>query len=200
MQVTIRKVTGEELRVAEPLADLSIKDLNWIAGLGETFEISKGEKVIEEGQPADHMMIVLEGCLQFYVHVGGAEVPAGMIRKGSVTSVLPYSRMKIHGGDVVALEDCRVLAIHRDRFPELLNRLPHLGERLVAIMADRVREQTKNQQQREKMMALGKLSAGLAHELNNPAAATRRSSSALRERFERIPQLAIRVIGHGLKP
>jgi signal transduction histidine kinase len=193
------KVKGEELRVAEPFADLPITDLEWIAGLGETLEITKGEKVIEEGDPADHMFIVIEGSFQFYVHVGGSHVPVTMVRKGAVAAALPYSRMKAHGGDVVALENARVLSIHRDRFPELLHRLPHLGERLVAIMSDRVREQTKNQQQREKMLALGKLSAGLAHELNNPTAATKRSASALRERFQRIPDLAIRVISHGLK-
>ena len=200
MQATLRKkVTGEELRIAEPLADLPAEDLDWIAGLGETFEVAKDETVIEEGQPADHMLIVVEGSFQFYVHVGGAEVPAGVIRRGSITALLPYSRMKVHGGDAVALEDSRVLSIHRDHFPELLQRIPNLGERLVALISDRVREQTKNQQQREKMMALGKLSAGLAHELNNPAAATKRSASALRERFERIPQLAACVIEKGLK-
>jgi signal transduction histidine kinase len=65
----------------------------------------------------------------------------------------------------------------------MLHRSPELGQRLVATMSDRVREQTKIAQQREKMMALGKLSAGLAHELNNPATAITRASDALRERF-----------------
>jgi signal transduction histidine kinase len=71
----------------------------------------------------------------------------------------------------------------------MLHRSPELGQRLVAIMSDRVRDSTRAQQQREKMMALGKLAAGLAHELNNPAAAVQRSASSLRERLATLPSL-----------
>ena len=65
-------------------------------------------------------------------------------------------------------------------FDELLSHMPELGRRLVATMVDRTREVTRREQQRDRLAALGKLSAGLAHELNNPAAAARRTAQQLR--------------------
>jgi signal transduction histidine kinase len=66
-------------------------------------------------------------------------------------------------------------------FPEMLQRMPALSARLVGLLTDRVRETTRADQQREKLASLGKLSAGLAHELNNPAAAASRAAAGLSE-------------------
>jgi signal transduction histidine kinase len=69
---------------------------------------------------------------------------------------------------------------------------------LVAIMADRIRETTRLETQRDKLMALGKLSAGLAHELNNPAAAAQRATASLRETLETVRDASIRLARHAL--
>jgi signal transduction histidine kinase len=71
----------------------------------------------------------------------------------------------------------------------MFQRMPLLAQRLVGILTDRVRETTRGEQQRDKLAALGKLSAGLAHELNNPAAAATRSAVALLDCLARIRQL-----------
>ena len=80
----------------------------------------------------------------------------------------------------------------------MLHRAPTLGPVLVSMMTDRVRETTRLAQQREKMMALGKLSAGLAHELNNPATAVRRDADALDEQLARLPELTRMLLVHGI--
>ena len=66
-------------------------------------------------------------------------------------------------------------------FPELVQKMPELTKRLVGLMSDRIRETTRMEQQRDRLAALGKLSAGLAHELNNPASAAKRATSQLRD-------------------
>jgi len=95
-------------------------------------------------------------------------------------------------------EPARVLLIHRDQFSDMLHRSPELGQRLVSAMSDRVREQTKIAQQREKMMALGKLSAGLAHELNNPATAITRAADALKDRFHTLKSVVVPMVASKL--
>jgi signal transduction histidine kinase len=82
----------------------------------------------------------------------------------------------------------------------MLNRIPQLGPRLVGILSDRVREVTKLDLAREKLASLGKLSAGLAHELNNPAAAAARAASLLRTIFDKREQASMEIDQENLPP
>lgn len=101
-----------------------------------------------------------------------------------MTGALPYSRMKESSGDVIACGTAHVMHIPRSCFPEMALRAPALIQRMVEIMMDRVRHSTRTEQQREKMISLGKISAGFAHELNNPASAIHRAANTLKESFE----------------
>src|SRR5437867_4168175 len=96
------------------------------------------------------------------------------------TAVLPFSRMKQFTVTGRAVTDGRVLRFPVSRFSELVQKMPELTTRLVGLMSDRIRETTRIEQQRDRLASLGKLSAGLAHELNNPASAAKRATSQLR--------------------
>jgi signal transduction histidine kinase len=92
---------------------------------------------------------------------------------------MPYSRLVAPPGDVIAEEPAEVLTIHRHDMPEMIRECQELTAILVHIMIDRARHFTSSYLHDEKLVSLGKLAAGLAHELNNPAAAIVRSAGAI---------------------
>ena len=193
-------ITVADLRTVDVFTDQDEDALAWLASVAEEQVAAEGEAPFERGAKAEHMLAVLEGGFQIFTFRGGTRTLFGTVRAGEISGLLPYSRMETFEGEGVAIAASRFATVHQRHFPEMLNRMPEVGKRLVARMTDRVRESSRGEVQREKMMSLGKLSAGLAHELNNPAAAIRRSVSDLRERLEVMPTLVTRLTGHGLTP
>ena len=187
----------DDLRRIEVFAGLSQDQLDWLVEHFEETRFQPGEIMGREGEPLDNLIVILEGEIRIQRGSGSEEIVIrGMA--GEVTGLLPYSRLTHYGGTTRAVLPTRVAALHRSDFPEMLERIPLLGQRLVSIMADRIRETTRTETQRDKMMALGKLSAGLAHELNNPAAAAQRATASLRETLETVRDASIRLSRHVL--
>jgi len=131
------------------------------------------------------MVVILEGTLQVRGEINGETITFD-IKAGTVTGVLPFSRMKKSTLTGRAVTDSHVLRFPASLFPELVQRMPELTQRLVGLMSDRIRETTRIEQQKDRLAGLGKLSAGLAHELNNPASAAKRATGQLREILKKI--------------
>jgi CRP-like cAMP-binding protein len=131
------------------------------------------------------MFIFLEGLFQWRGEFGGDTVslPA---QAGDVSGVFPFSRMKRFTVSGRAVTDGRLVKFPSALFPELIQRMPELTTRLVAMMSDRIREGTRIEQQRDRLVSLGRLSAGLAHELNNPASAAKRASDQMCDKLTRL--------------
>jgi len=187
----------DDLRKIQIFADLSAEDLAWLAEKLEEKRFPAGEVLAREGDPIDHLTVVLEGEIRIQRGTGSDPL-IFTAYAGQVTGLLPYSRLTHYGGTTRAVLPTHIAYLHRKYFPEMLQRIPLLGQRLVALMADRIRETTKMETQRDKLMALGKLSAGLAHELNNPAAAAQRATASLREALETVRDASIRLNRYAL--
>ena len=188
-----------DLRKIAIFSDLPEESLAWLAEKFEEIHLRPGEVFIHEGDPAENLFVILEGEIRFQIS-GGPDSPIYRVPAGQVTGLLPYSRMVTYRGTGQAVLQTRGLVLHKKCFPELLQRIPVLGQRFVGLLADRIRETTRVQTQRDKMAALGKLSAGLAHELNNPAAAAQRATANLREALETVRDASIRLARHALSP
>ena len=189
-------ILAEELRAVPVFADLPSNGLEWLASQMTEVKLAPGEVAIREGSPADRMFVILEGEIRSQP-ISGA-LPAWVVRAPNVTGMLPYSRMTHFPGTTRAVVATRVAVLPAERFSEMLERLPMLQPRLVSVLTDRVRRATQIQDQTEKLAALGKISAGLAHELNNPAAAARRAVANLREAFQTFRTAAARLDQHDL--
>ncbi len=175
------------LRRVAQLNGLTDEEYEWLATRGTERHEASGAVLFQDGDPATHMTILLKG----EIHVRrtrGALDSLFIGRSGQITGLLPYSRMKSYGGTGFTSADVWALEYDHELFPEMLKAIPSMGQRCVGVLLDRVREVTRMEQQTEKLTALGKLAANLAHELNNPASAAQRAAGGLLDE--------LRVYGH----
>src|SRR5213596_524709 len=178
-------VDRSELLRIPAFADLPEDQIDWFLSHAEELHVKPGDTYFRQGDPADAMFVILEGQLQARGELGGETVVLSP-KPGDVTGVLPFSRMKQFPLDARATTDAKILRFPSSLFPELVQKMPELTKRLVGLMSDRIRETTRMEQQRDRLASMGKLSAGLAHELNNPASAAKRATSQLRTILRRI--------------
>ena len=160
------------------------EELAWLAAHGSLRKLSAGEVLSHKGVQVRGLYVVLSGHVSLSVDRGSG--PQKMIewRAGDVSGVLPYSRLVNPPGDAIAQEPTEIFALDRDQLRALTHECFEITSILVRVMLDRARLFTSSDLHNEKMISLGKLSAGLAHELNNPASAIERSASLVEDRLE----------------
>jgi signal transduction histidine kinase len=178
-------VDKSELLRVPAFADLPDDQIAWFLSNSQEMTLKAGDVYSRQGDPADAMFVILEGHLQGRGELGGETIVFGL-EPGDITGILPFSRMKQFTVSGRAETDSRALRFSASLFPDLVQRMPELTKRLVGLMSDRIREATRIEQQRDRLASLGKLSAGLAHELNNPASAAKRAASQLRDILKKI--------------
>lgn len=171
-------ITAGELLHIPIFEGEAIEAIEWIAAKMEVYSFQTGDDLLSEGEPAHEMIVVLEGAIHLQ-RIGTDRIL--VVEAREVTGVLPFSRMKTWGARGWAAQPTRLAKLDSSHFRELVYRAPVLAQKLVSEMTDRTRELTRFEESSNRLLALGKLAAGLAHELNNPAAAAVRSSARLRE-------------------
>ncbi len=190
----------KDLQSFEVFEGITEHALKWLIEKSDFNAYKEGELIFSPGQAVNHMQVIVKGKYVIEMQRQGQLQDLGVYERGYVTGVLPFSRMKEARAYGRVLEECEVLELHKDYFIEMVNVSYQLTQNLVATMSNRIREFSQLRFQTEKLTALGRLSAGLAHELNNPASAIVRDVSDLYKKIHSTPEKFKSVITMRITP
>jgi CRP-like cAMP-binding protein len=160
---------------------------------GAEVQLNAGDVLFREGKTDYHFWVVLEGEVRITKRVGNEDTLLTIHGPGEFTGEISI----LTGAPAIAagraLGSCRVLRIDAATFKRIMAENSPLAKIILSAMVGRTQDVEAQFRQQEKLAALGKLSAGLAHELNNPAAAARRAATSLRDQ---ITQNQARALAH----
>jgi len=188
METITQPVTTEWLHTIEALAEVPAPQLQWMIDNSEFRTVPDGEYAFRAGDPITGTYIIVSGHIKLYFLQNKDIIDMNVLGPKEVSGALPFSRAIKVNVNAKAVDDTTIMILPVDKFREMVAKHYELTGALVHVMTNRVRNFTSLQQQNEKMMALGKLSAGLAHELNNPAAAIVRGSEVLVQHLQLEPE------------
>jgi signal transduction histidine kinase len=168
----------ERLAEHKKIAGVPRSEIEWIAAHGLLHKFAPGE-ILPPKTSVEGLQLVLTGHLLIYMNRGAGRRKFMEWRAGDVTGLLPYSRLKESPGEVEIEEPTEVFTVDREHFDSMIRDCPNVTRILVHEMLDRARHFNAGYLHDEKLLSLGKMSAGLAHELNNPVSAITRNAKAL---------------------
>ena len=173
----------DELRALSLLDGFTDEQVLELSESGEQLHVDPGERLFDEGRPADHWWLLLDGRIDLVRWIGHEEkVMASMEVRGQwAGGFRAWDEHGVYMGSGRAAVPSRVFRIAADRLGALVDRSFPFAVHLLRGLIGTARRIESNARQREALVALGTLAAGLAHEINNPASAAVRSVGALRE-------------------
>jgi signal transduction histidine kinase len=180
------RVTTDWLQSIEALKDVPAAQLQWFIDNSDNKLFKQGELLLEPGDAMDATYILVEGHIRMYILQNKEIREFVSFDPQAIMGYLPFSRGKIANAYAEVMTDSQLLLFPAAKIPLMISLHFELTQALVHILTNRVRNFTALQQQNEKMMALGKLSAGLAHELNNPASAIVRGAYSLKKHLQSV--------------
>lgn len=184
----------DRLLALRNLQGIPREELAWLIAHGRLELHQAGAVVAPKGQPVEKLWIILSGQVAVRVDRGAGSRRVIEWRAGEISGMLPFSRMTGPPGDNYTEQTTELLTIADTHFAEMIHRCPMFTAQTVHLMLDRARRFNASDLHDEKMISLGKLAAGLAHELNNPASATIRSAKILRASLDEA-DVAARTLG-----
>jgi signal transduction histidine kinase len=176
-----------ELRELFLFADLQEDQLAWVAENADVVDMPAGADVVTEGEQARCFYVLLSGTIAMSRMVAGDSVETTRTEQrgvyfGATQFYLSDGSAEVYAASVRAITDCVVLALPAREFADQFARWFPMAVHLLEGMVLGMRRGNALLGERERLLALGKLSAGLTHELNNPAAAAGRATDALRDK------------------
>jgi signal transduction histidine kinase len=196
----MEQVTVSSLKAFDALKNVPDDELEWLIANCKHYQLNDGDVLSIAGTPLAGPHFLLDGRLRIFLVQNGLKNELATFKAGDITGYLPFSRGVISTANSHAVGQLTLMSFPTERIREMIKDHFEITQALVHVMSNRVREFTALQQQNEKMMALGKLSAGLAHELNNPASAIVRDSVSLMEHLKLEPTTFKNVIAIRMEP
>jgi signal transduction histidine kinase len=181
------RLAPEELRTLFLFADLTDEQVAWIAEHGDVVEVPAGADIVVEGAPAECFHVLLSGTIAMSRMVGRDNVETTRTDQrgvyfGAVQFYVVDETTEDYPASVRAITDSTALALPAREFAAEFARWYPMAVHLLEGMRLGMKRGNQVLAERERLLALGKLSAGLTHELNNPAAAAGRAADTLRDK------------------
>ena len=183
----------ETLRRSPLFSSLSDEQLQCIVKLGSEIRLDSGAQIANQGDPPDGFYIILAGQTEWTRNVGGEVVPAVTLGAGEVFAELILLLDEPYPTSGRALTEVQLYKLSPDDFWKMLSLCPGVMRRILKVAVERSQIHETVTQQQAKLISLGTLSAGLAHELNNPAAAVRSNVQSLEAALQILPSLALKL-------
>ena len=190
----------DTLRKVPLFSELPDDGLAWISERGEEVRLEAGTKISAQGDPPDGLYVVLEGETEWTREVAGQEVIVAKLGEDSTFAGLFLVLDAPYPTTGRALTPLRLFRLDAPWFWELLRMFPEVLRGILANSFERPVPRDPVTQQHASLISLGTMAAGLAHELNNPAAAVTRSAQEARAAFRESTSRAIKLGELGLSP
>jgi signal transduction histidine kinase len=191
-------MTKEFLRRLQLFSNISESDLDWLSSQVEPITLQAGENLMEEGKPGDSAYIIVDGEFEVVKKSDIQDIVIAVREPGEIVGEMALLDQSTRMATVRAVRDSRLLKIRGETFQQMLSQSSSAAMAILHTVSKRLRQNEGLLRQNEKMAALGTLAAGLAHELNNPAAAVRRSADQFRSALMDWSQLTAEIEGLGL--
>ena len=190
----MQTITPEWLQALPALQEVPTDQLQWLIDHSRHYILAEGDYLFRSNEPITGMHLVVSGRIHLFLPGKNGVREITYLEAGDISGYLPFSRGFVANGSGQVVDEAQLMTLPIEKTKELITGHFELTQSLVHVMTTRVRDFTALQQQNEKMLALGKLSAGLAHELNNPAAAIVRGSTSLKKHLQLQPETFKKVI------